>query len=141
MSIDLGLVPVLLPVFEEITEGQTTFDVNAAQSIKSCCFNPSENPVGNISVPQFLACDITANTISFLLPFVNLDYLHKKALCILNCLNECLLTQNEIWALSHPHSKAKECAQGHRTNYAPISDFFSRKLRFLCFCLCWQCVG
>lgn len=68
--------------FEEITKGQTTFNVNAAQSIKSCCFNPSENPVGNISVPQFLTCDITANTVSFLLPFVNLAYLHihKKIL-------------------------------------------------------------
>lgn len=64
--------------FEEITEGQTTFDVNAVQSIKSCCFNPSENPVGNFSVPQFLTCGIIANTISFLHPFVNLAFLHKK---------------------------------------------------------------
>lgn len=64
--------------FEEITEGQTTFDVNAAQSIKSCCFNPSENPVGNFSVPKFLTCGIIANTISFLHPFVNLAYLHKR---------------------------------------------------------------
>lgn len=63
--------------FEEITEGQTTFDVKAAQPIKSCCFNPSENPVGNFSVPQFLTCDIIVNTISFLHTFVNLVYLHK----------------------------------------------------------------
>lgn len=127
--------------FEEITEGQTTFDVNAAQSIKSCCFNPSENPVGNISVPQFLTCDIIANTISFLLPFVNLAYLHKKkALCILNCLNECLLTHNELWAFSCLHRKAKERAQGHRRVYAPISNV-ARKLLLLSFCCCWQCLG
>lgn len=127
--------------FEEITEGQTTFDVNAAQSIKPCCFNPSENPVGNISVPQFLTCDIIANTISFLLPFVNLTYLHKKkkALCILNCLNICLLTPKELWALSCLSCKGKEYAQGHRTVYAPISNV-ARKLLFLCFCCCWRCL-